>query len=183
MDISNVGEKTRLWISSIVIGLNLCPFANRVFKAGLIRYVVTEVENEQALLRVLSDELQSLADTPIYEVETTLLIHPLVLRDFLDYNEFLDAVEDRIGAMGLRGVIQVASFHPAYRFAETAPDAIENYTNRSPFPMLHLLREESIAAVAADSDRLLKIPEDNQATLRSLGRDRVLAKLSAITES
>jgi hypothetical protein len=113
---------------------------------------------EHTLLKDLVGELKVLAAAPISSVETTLLIHPRVLRDFLDYNEFLGRGEQLIEDLNLRGILQIASFHPDYQFAGTEPGAVENYTNRPPFPMLHLLREESISAVASDPDERLRIP-------------------------
>jgi hypothetical protein len=120
--------------------------------------------------------LSALAAAPRAEVETTLLIHPGVLTAFADYNDFLPAADALVRRLGLRGVIQIASFHPDYRFAGTDPDAVENYTNRSPYPMLHLLREASVTEVAADPDYLAGIPARNVALLRRLGRDEVLAR-------
>jgi uncharacterized protein len=178
MDPSTIIDETRRWISAIVIGLNLCPFARRVFDADRIGYVVSAAEDEAGLLKDLTDELTALAAST--SIETTLLIHPHVLRDFLDYNDFLDVGEQRIEELGLTGVIQLASFHPHYQFADTDADAVENYTNRSPYPMLHLLREESIDAIADDPNELLAIPERNIATLRALGRDRILQILKDI---
>lgn len=180
MDASRILDRTRLWISSVVIGLNLCPFARRVFDGARIRYVVTAAEDVPALLATLSDELVTLVDTPIAEAETTLIIHPLVLGDFSAYNEFLSLAEHNIRALGFQGVIQLASFHPEYQFAGTAPDAVENYSNRSPYQMLHLLREESISAVAGDPDRLLQIPEHNQEKLRAIGAEGIRARLRGI---
>ena len=171
-------EATRRWISSLVIGLDLCPFARRVFEADTIRYVVTLAEEETTLREVLADELQALVSAPVAKVETTLLIHPCVLGNFLDYNDFLDVADRLLKELGLRGVIQIASFHPEYQFAGTAPDAVENYTNRSPFPMLHLLREESISAVASDPAMLLDVPRRNIKTLQDLGRKKVLERLA-----
>jgi hypothetical protein len=173
-------DATRRWISAMVIDLNLCPFARRVFQAELIRYVVTPAEDELALLGDLAAELELLANTPIDRVETALLIHPYVLQDFLAYNDFLDPARRLVKKLGLRGTIQIASFHPAYRFAGTEPDAVENYTNRSPFPMLHLLREDSVSAVAADPDELLEIPRRNVETLKSLGKEKVLERLKTV---
>src|SRR5262245_13615518 len=141
---------TQRWISTMVIGLNLCPFAERVFQANRIRYVVSGAATETALLDDLARELTFLALAPIVEVETTLLIHPQVLQDFLDYNDFLDSAEGLLQDLGLTGVIQLASFHPQYQFADTEPDDVANYTNRSPFPMLHLLRESSVSQVATN---------------------------------
>lgn len=179
MQSDTVIEATRRWIASMVIGLNLCPFAQRVFDADRIRYVVSDARDEAALLQALADELQILASTPIDIIETTLLIHPRVFADFLDYNDFLDSAERLIDDRGFEGEIQIASFHPNYQFADTEPEAAENYTNRSPYPMLHLLREESISAIADDPDRLLEIPQRNIETLRALGRDAIRARLKA----
>lgn len=173
MDEQEVIAATREWIASVVIGLNLCPFAERVFQAGLIRYVVSAAEDEKALLDDLATELKHLAATAVSSVETTLLLHPRVLRDFLAYNDFLDDADHLVEELGLTGTIQIASFHPDYQFAGTAPDAVENYTNRSPCPMLHLLREESITNLAADADDLLDIPRRNIETLRSLPEEAV----------
>jgi hypothetical protein len=161
----------------MVIGLNLCPFAQRVFNAGLIRYVVTDVADEDGLLQELTRELKDLAAASIGEVETTLLIHPNALADFLDYNDFLADVELCVRRLGLEGVIQIASFHPRYQFAETQPDDAENYTNRSPYPMLHLLREESVAEVADDPEALDEIPRRNIETLKRMGVAEILKRI------
>ena len=173
-------EVTRRWISAMVIDLNLCPFAQRVFVADKIRYVISAARDETTLVEDLARELKALAAVPIAEVETTLLIHPHVLGKFLDYNDFLGVGERLIEDLGLRGVLQIASFHPDYQFAGTAPDAVENYTNRSPYPMLHLLREASISEVAGCPSELLEIPKRNQQTLRVLGKEKILQKLKAI---
>jgi hypothetical protein len=173
-------ERTRRWISTMVIGLNLCPFARRVFEADTIRYVVTAAEDEKTLLEDLARELKALAVCPIESAETTLLIHPRALVSFLDYNDFLGDVERCVEDLGLRGVLQIASFHPDYQFAHTDADAAENYTNRSPYPMLHLLREESISAVAGDLHELLEIPRRNIQTLRALGTSKILDTLKAL---
>lgn len=174
MDADEVIEQTRRWIADVVIGLNLCPFARRVFDAGLIRYVVTETEDADGLRAVLKDEVLALAALPPEVVETTFLIHPLVLTDFRDYNDFTVESEGLLERIGMRGVIQIAGFHPQYRFAGTRPDDVENYTNRSPYPMLHLLREESISRVNDDPDRMAGIPKRNIETLRRMGRAQVL---------
>src|SRR5687767_3998325 len=110
---------TRRWIASVVIGLNLCPFAQRVFNAGAIRYVVTDARDEEALLADLAGELEALGSSRDAGVETTLLIHPHALADFLDYNDFLAVADRLVGRLGLRGVVQIAGFHPGYRFAGT----------------------------------------------------------------
>ena len=175
-------ERTRRWIASMVIGLNLCPFARRVFEADKIQYIVTDAEDETALLEELARELKTLASAPISSAETALLIHPNALGSFLDYNEFLGAGERLIDGLGLRGIIQLASFHPRYQFANTVPDAAENYTNRSPYPMLHLLREESISAITGNPKELRDIPRRNIKTLKDLGREKILEKLKAIED-
>jgi hypothetical protein len=173
MDDRAVIDRTRRWIANVVIGLNLCPFARRVFDAGSIRYVVSKAADAQALLADLTTELRTLASTPIETVETTLLIHPHVLGDFLDYNDFLGGADACIADLGLEGVVQIASFHPLYRFAESLADGVENYTNRSPYPMLHLLREASVSAVAGDAEEMAKIPSRNVETLRRLGLEGI----------
>jgi hypothetical protein len=162
---------TRAWLEKAVIGLNLCPFAKAVHIANQIRYVVSNARIPEALLADLGCELQTLAATDPAEVETTLLIHPSVLSDFLDYNDFLDIADAAVEELGLTGTIQVASFHPQYRFADTEPDAIENYSNRSPYPMLHLLREESVERAVAAYPDAGRIPESNIETLRKIGHD------------
>src|SRR5262249_55499699 len=148
------------------IGLNLCPFARRPFAAGLIRFIVTPATTEEELLEVLTAELTALAATSRDTIETTLLVHPNALADFLDYNDFLATTDDQVRALGLEGVIQLASFHPRYQFAGTDSDAVENYTNRSPYPMLHLLREESVSEVNRDPAAMAEIPERNIETLK-----------------
>ena len=180
MDHQAVIAWTRRWISSIVIGLNLCPFARRVFDGDKIRYVVSEAVDEATLLADLAAAVQGLASAPIGQIETTLLIHPNVLGSFADYNEFLDAGDQLLDELGMRGVMQIAGFHPDFRFAGVDSLAAENYTNRSPYPMLHLLREASLSAVAADLAEMRDIPQRNIALLKSLGRGNLLQKLEAV---
>jgi uncharacterized protein len=182
MDKQAVIDHTRRWIRAFVIGLNLCPFARRVFEADRIRYVVSDAADEARLLEDLAGELQALRASPLEQVETTLLIHPHVLGDFLDYNDFLGVVEKVLTDMDLDGIIQVASFHPGYRFAGSEPDAAENYTNRSPYPMLHLLRETSVSQVAGNPDELREIPRRNIATMNALGVEQIVRKLRAIDD-
>jgi len=163
--------QTRRWIEKAVIGLNLCPFAQAVFAADRIAYRVSEAQTSEALLDDLRRELRALQESDPQVIETTLLIHPRVLADFYDYNAFLDVADSAVDELGLTGELQVASFHPHYQFADTAPDDIANYTNRSPYPLLHLLRESSIErAVAAIADPA-EIYEKNIDTLRRLGHD------------
>ena len=161
--------RTRLWLERAVIGLNLCPFAKAVMVKRQIRWVVSGATTTQALLEDLAVELQFLAASPAEAVETTLLIHPQVLEDFREYLDFIDLAEDAVADLGLEGELQVASFHPQYQFAGSHSDDIENCTNRSPYPMLHLLREESISrAIEAFPDAAV-IYESNMETLRRLG--------------
>lgn len=180
MEPDTVIAQTRRWIEEVVIGWNLCPFARKPFSAGRIRFTVTPATEPEELREILSQELRLLAETPLEQIETTLLIHPSALSDFLDYNDFAGDAEELLSELDLDGVIQIATFHPDYRFAGTAPDAVENYTNRSPYPMLHLLREASITAVADDPEFLEKIPERNIETLRRLGKNGVLERLRRI---
>jgi hypothetical protein len=173
-------EATRRWICSMVIGLNLCPFARRVFQGNLIRYVVSDASDSEDLRTDLANELAMLATSPSAEssadaIETTVLIHPNTLARFDDYCYFLDVAKSLIRAQRLRGIIQIASFHPQFQFAGVDPGAVENYSNRSPFPMLHLLREQSITAAAnANPDELIEIPKRNIATLRLMGLEKIL---------
>lgn len=162
---------TRRWLERAVIGLNLCPFAKAVYGKQQVRFVLSDASTPEALLEQLAEELLHLRDTDPEQVDTTLIVHPDVLTDFLDYNDFLDNADAAIEALDLQGTIQVASFHPDYQFAGTAPDDIGNYSNRSPHPTLHLLREASIdRAVEAypDPDAII---ERNLQTLDKLGHD------------
>jgi hypothetical protein len=175
-----VVEHTRRWIASFVIGLGLCPFARRVFEAGRIRYAISNARDQNTLANDLASELHLLLAAPSTHIETTLLIHPHVLGNFLDYNDFLGVVDQLVDELHLRGTIQVASFHPQYRFAGTELNAAENYTNRSPYPMLHLLRETSVSEAAAASDEVLKIPQRNIETMRNLGQEHILKRLQIL---
>ena len=173
---SNVPEDpvitlTRAWVGRAVIGLNLCPFARPVQQAGRIRYIVTHVRQTGALADVLADELERLAAADGADIETTLIVHPDVLQDFLDYNDFLDVADALVEEMKLDGVVQVASFHPRYQFEGTLPDDIGNFSNRSPYPTLHLLREESVERAVATHPDVDSIPRRNIATLEKLGLD------------
>lgn len=162
---------TRRWLERAVIGLNLCPFAKAVHAKGQVRWVLSEAADPRALLEQLGEELLRLRDTPAEEIDTTLIVHPHVLQDFLDYNDFLDDADALVEAMALEGELQVASFHPDYRFAGAEPDDPANFSNRSPWPTLHLLREDSVSrAVDAfpDPDAIV---ERNERTLRALGAD------------
>ncbi len=168
-------EQTRQWIDRAVIGLNLCPFAKAPQIKGLVRYSITKTRKTETLLQALSDQLLYLESTAPEICETAVLIHPNVLKDFLDYNDFLDDADQLLDRLGLDGTFQIASFHPEYQFAGASKDDVSNYTNRSPYPMLHILREASLdkalqgysdPEAAADS-----IVMRNQETLQKLGKE------------
>ena len=161
--------RCRQWLERAVIGLNLCPFAKAVHVRGQVRWVLSDATDEEALLADLVHELQVLQDADPERVETTLIVHPHVLEDFEDYNQFLDIADAAVSELELDGEIQVASFHPQYRFAGSGPDDIEDYSNRSPLPMLHLLREASIARAVAAFPDAEQIYGRNIETLRALG--------------
>ena len=163
--------ETRTWLEQIVIGLNLCPFAKAVYVKDQVRFVLSDATTPEALVEELAEELVLLRDTPAEQLDTTLIVHPYVLTEFLDYNDFLDNADAAIEALDLQGILQVASFHPDYQFAGVAADDVSNYTNRSPYPTLHLLREDSVErAVAAFPDPDV-IVERNIQTLDKLGVD------------
>ena len=171
IDAARVELEIQRWLERAVIGLNLCPFAKAVYAKHQVRIVVSDASTERALLEELGEEMARLRDTPVEQIDTTLLVHPQVLQDFLDYNDFLDDADALVEAMDLDGVLQVASFHPHYQFAGTEPDDAENLTNRAPYPILHLLREDSVdRAVEAypDPDSII---ERNVATMQALGSE------------
>ena len=170
MDIhQNIIDQTKRWIHDFVIGWNMCPFARRVFESEQIRYAVSLTDDSEVLLDDFIRELRTLHESDPGQIETTILIHPFALTDFYVYNDFLDVINTAIADQGLDGVIQVASFHPDYRFAGAHPNAIENFTNRSPYPLLHLIREASIAKAMEDYPDIEKIPERNIQTIREKG--------------
>jgi hypothetical protein len=160
---------TRRWLERAVIGLNLCPFAKAVYVKEQVRYVVSPARTPEELLETLMNELQDLADTDPEKTDTTLLIHPFVLTDFVDFNEFLDVADAAVEDMRLDGELQVASFHPDYQFADTDAADITNYTNRAPYPILHLLREDSIDRAVAAFPDAADIFEKNIETMEQLG--------------
>ena len=166
-----VAAATRLWLERAVIGLNLCPFAKAVHIKRQIRYAVTASTNTGDLLAELRHELQLLVQAGPETIDTTLLIHPAVLSDFIAYNNFLQHANAVVRDLQLEGVVQIASFHPRYEFAGSASDDIENYTNRSPFPLLHLLREASLDRAVAAIPDAADIYERNIETMRRLGHE------------
>jgi hypothetical protein len=169
MDDEAVLAATRLWIEKAVIGLNLCPFAKAVYVKNQVRYVVSHAPHLDGLLEDLDRELDFLAAADPDAIDTTLLIHPTLLPDFLDFNDFMQLADAAVEEHDLQGVIQIASFHPAFQFEGTEPDDIGNYTNRAPFPILHLLRESSIARAVAAFPEAETIYERNIETLQKLG--------------
>ena len=171
MNPAEIVTDTQRWLEVAVIGLNLCPFAKAVHVKRQIRYAVTEVTDAEALLTVLRDEMSWLAQADPQEVDTTLLIHPLALTDFFEYTAFLRQADHALRKGGYQGMLQIASFHPDYVFADAAPDEVENCSNRSPYPMLHLLREDSIARAVAAFPDAADIYERNIETLRRLGHE------------
>jgi len=162
-------EKTRHWLEAAVIGLNLCPFAKAVYVKNQVRLVVSKARHADDLLEELDRELDLLVATPASQIDTTLLIHPTLFEDFLDFNDFLEVAEGVIDEHELDGVIQLASFHPQFQFEGTELDEISNYTNRAPFAILHLLREESVERAVEAFPQADAIFEANIATLEKLG--------------
>ncbi|MFW2403985.1 MAG: DUF1415 domain-containing protein [Gammaproteobacteria bacterium] len=180
MEDKQIVGAVRRWVEDLVVELNLCPFAGRELIRNRIRFIATESNTEEQLLMALETELAQLnEDTTI---ETTLLIHPDVLQDFFDYNEFLDLADQLLVQMGLEGVYQVASFHPDYQFAGTAKDDAENYTNRSPYPLLHLLREASLERSIAGYPGVEEIPARNIEKMNSLGREKLQALIQGCSD-
>lgn len=166
---NEVIDTTRRWLEKAVIGLNLCPFAKSVHVKNQIRYAVSDAESPEELHRDLVAELEILRHASPEEIDTTLLIHPRLLNDFLDYNDFLAIADATLEEAGLEGQIQIASFHPQYQFADTQAEDIENFTNRSPYPLLHLLREASIDRAVAAFPDAGDIFNRNMETMRQLG--------------
>jgi hypothetical protein len=161
--------ETCRWLERAVIGLNLCPFAKAVYVKNQVRLVVSHARHLDALLEELDRELDLLAAANPEEVDTTLLIHPLLLNDFLDFNDFLDVADGVVAEHGLEGQIQIASFHPQYQFEGTLPDDVSNFSNRAPYPTLHLLREASIDRAVAAFPDAADIYQRNIETLEALG--------------
>ncbi|RLA40938.1 MAG: DUF1415 domain-containing protein [Gammaproteobacteria bacterium] len=168
-------ESVRQWVETVVIGLNLCPFAREELINNRIRFAVSDAITEEQLLATLHTELALLDSNKA--IETTLLIHPNVLADFDDYNQFLSYADNLLAQMSFAGIYQIASFHPDYQFAGTNPGDAENYTNRSPYPILHLLREASLERAIAGYADADKIPERNIALMETMGAEKLKALL------
>lgn len=169
--VENFEIRTRQWLDAVVIGLDLCPFAKREFSNDRVRFSVSPAITELQLLQSLESELQLLFSET--DVETTLLIHPHVLDEFAAYNQFLDLAEGLLVQMNLEGVFQIASFHPQYQFEGTAEDDVENFTNRSPYPTLHILREASLAKAIANTPDIDQVPTRNIETMKSLSAEQL----------
>ncbi|UJB30068.1 DUF1415 domain-containing protein [Chromobacterium sp. Beijing] len=170
-DHEHIIAATRDWLEKAVIGLNLCPFAKSVYVKNQVRYMVSDAAQPDQLAQELASELRLLADSSPDEIDTTLLIHPRALQRFLDFNDFLDIADAIVEDMGLDGELQVASFHPKFQFDGTGINDIENYTNRAPYPTLHLLREASIGRAVEAFPQAEAIYEKNIETLKQLGLD------------
>ncbi len=166
---TDIIQETQGWVVKAVIGLNLCPFAKAVHVKEQIKYVVSESRSVEALLEELAKELEYLAEVSPEKTDTTLLIHPYVLQDFLDYNDFLELADGLLEELKLDGELQIASFHPQYQFANTEFDDITNFTNRSPYPTLHLIREDSIDRAVEAFPEAEAIFETNMETMEKLG--------------
>ena len=168
---ADIVAATRVWLERAVIGLNLCPFAKGVHVRKQIRYVVSEATTTDTLLDDLERELKYLTEAAADAVETTLLVIPDVLTDFDDFTDFLDLAEVVLRTHGLTGILQVASFHPDYVFADADADDVANCTNRAPYPTLHLLREASLEKATTVFPDAADIYLRNIETLRSLGEE------------
>ena len=172
LEASRILAVTRKWVESFVVDLNLCPFAKKELAGNRVRFVVSTADSGELLLTDLQAELELLGGDQ--RIETTLLIHPDVLQKFVEYNQFLDYADALIEQMTLTGTYQIASFHPDYQFDGTDPMAAENCTNRSPYPMLHLLREKSLEQAIASYPDIEQIPRRNIALMQKLGKEELL---------
>ena len=170
-DAAIVWQDTVRWLERAVIGLNLCPFAKGVHGKGQIHYVVSSATEGAQLLQELGDELKALAEISPEKRDTTLLIAPACFPDFLDFNDFLELADQLLNALDLEGILQIASFHPAFQFGGTTVDDVTNCTNRAPYPTLHLLREDSIDRAVAAFPEAETIYERNMQVLEEMGAE------------
>lgn len=176
MEDKEIIQKTQHWVDRMVVGLNLCPFAKHTIDHGQLRYVVCGDSHLQALTDCLVSELKKLDDNP--SIETTLVIHPNSLHAFEDYLDYLAVADQLLNELGYEGVFQIAGFHPDYQFDEVVPADPANHTNRSPFPMMHLLRESSVERAIASHPDIDSVPERNIELLRQLGQQGIMKQLS-----
>lgn len=170
-DISQIENRVRRWLEKAVIGLNLCPFAKSVYVKDQVRIAICQAQDRHALTAQLYEELQLLTSTPAQQTDTTLLVVPCLFEQFSDFNDYLDIAEAVLDELELVGEIQLASFHPFYQFANTEPDDLSNYTNRAPYPILHLLREDSLDRAAEQYPDASVIFQRNVAVVQELGVD------------
>ena len=170
---------TQQWVKSVVIGLNLCPFASQPFQQNLIRYAVTEAENTDSLWTDLQAELAQLLASSPSEIETSLLIHPFVLTDFYEYHDFTEWAIQCLEETELDDIVQFAGFHPDYQFAQTHSDSPENFTNRSPYPMIHILRQDSVSKAVETYPHIDQVPHNNIDKLREIGLSKITALRTA----
>lgn len=181
--IQQVEAATRHWLAEFVIAHQLCPFAAKPFAEGRVRIVVTDSARAEFLLEDLLRELRYLDTQPVAKLETTLLVHPGALEDFYDYNDFLDLADDLLVQEGFEGIFQIASFHPDYQFADTEADDPGNFTNRSPYPMLHILREDSLEQAIAAHPDIAGIPTRNIALMDKLGTANLKQSLQVLLQA
>jgi hypothetical protein len=181
MDDSKIASITKRWVQEVVVAHQLCPFAEHVLLQDKVKFIVSSAADETNLLVDLQQALQELLLVQAFE--TTLLIHPQVMTDFADYNHFLGSAEELLELLDADGELQIASFHPDYQFADTQPQAAENFTNRSPFPMLHILRESSVTKAVESYPAIDDIPERNIKTMQGLGSECLAGKLVEIRNS
>jgi len=176
LDHNLIIESVAHWVDSVVVDLKLCPFAKRELINDRVRFAVTDARSEEQLLTALEAELKLLDGDA--SVETSLLIHPNLLQDFGDYNQFLNIIDSLLIEMQLDGIFQIASFHPRYQFAGTGPHDAENFTNRSPYPLLHILREDSLRRAIAGYPDIDQVPIRNIELMNRLGTKRLESLLA-----
>ncbi len=172
-------DETRCWVERVVVGLNLCPFAASPMKGGRIRYVACPASDPDGIYRALLQEMETLIGLPEPEAETSLFVVPEGLNDFDAYLDLFETAEAAVSEAGLEGILQLASFHPDYCFEGAGTDDPANYTNRSPHPMFHLIREEPLARALAQYPDPEGIPQRNVERLRALGLSAMQARLAA----
>ena len=166
-------QHVRRWLKEFVVGLKLCPFAKPVLASDSLRISVCESDELTQVAQLFMDELDLIRKAPESEIATTLLVMPIALNDFEEYLSFLDNAENLVEDMGFDGIIQLASFHPDYLFDGEPADAASHFTNRSPYPMIHFLREEMMERVLEDCPNPEQIPQRNIKTLEGIGRAEI----------
>jgi len=174
---NDVIQTTQHWVDKMVVGLNLCPFAKRSIDHNQLRYVVDTRDDIESITQRLVEELERLVND--HSIETTLLIHPNFTTEFDAYLDYLSGVDDLIEALGYSGIFQVAGFHPNYQFEGVAEIDPANHTNRSPFPMMHLLRESSVAWAVETHPDIDSVPERNVELLRGMGERGIKALIAS----